>query len=89
MASFLSFKFRFFGNVYFQKIFISPTEGNKILSGWGAKEAVSKGVGVGSCGQCFMRFSRSNCSREVQNRISLGGGGAVKTIVVEVVDGKQ
>ena len=42
-----------------------------ILSGWGAKEAVSKGVGLGTCGQCFMRLSRSNCSREAQNRISL------------------
>ena len=52
-------------------MFIPPTEGNKILSGWGAEEAVSKRVGVGSCGQCFMRLSRSNCSREVQNRISL------------------
>ena len=37
----------------------------------GTKEAVSEGVGVGSCGQCFMRLSRSNYSREVQNRISL------------------
>ena len=43
----------------------------EILSRWGAKEAVSEGVGLGSCGQCFMRLSRSNCSREVQNRISL------------------
>ena len=45
-------------------------------------------MGVGSCGQCFMPLSRSNCSQEVENRISRGGG-AVKTIAVEVVDGKQ
>ena len=48
----------------------------EILSGWGAKEAVSEGVWLGSCSfflvACgFIRLSRSNCSREVQNRISL------------------
>ena len=61
----------FFEMCSFRKYSYRLRRSTEILSIWGAKDAVSEGVGVGSCGQCFMRLSRSNCSREVQNRISL------------------
>lgn len=55
----------------FRKYSYPLRRATEILSGWGAKEAVSEGVGLGFCGQCFRLLSGSNCSREVQNRISL------------------
>ena len=61
----------FFEMCSFRKYSYRLRKATEILSGWGAKEAVSEGVGLGSCGQYFMRLSRNNCRREVQNRISL------------------
>ena len=71
MASFPSLKFPFLETCSFRKYSYPLRRATEIPSGWGANQAVSEEVGLGSCGQSFMRLSRSNCSREVQNRISL------------------
>ena len=42
----------------FRKYSYPLRRATEIPRGWGAKEAVAEGVGLGSCGQCFMRLSR-------------------------------
>ena len=89
---FFSFSFPFISNkrsnVWHPSLVLSSAFLEMCNFRMGGKGGSFQGVGVGSCGQCFLRLSRNNCSREVENRISRGGG-AVKTIAVEVVDGKQ
>lgn len=40
----------------FRKYSYPLRRATEILSGWGAKEAVSEGVGLGFCGQCFRLY---------------------------------
>ena len=56
MASFPSFKFRFFGNVWFQKIFIPPTEGNGNSKRMGGKGGSFRGGGARFLWSMFYAF---------------------------------